>query len=147
MDYEYKYKKKLFGNLNFIAFLVRNKMINQKVPFYVFSDLLSNASQGRGDNRLNTYEGACKFLQQIGQTLDKSDRSNLTEKQQKSQEEFERIIQTLQSVSDDPKVDTRTRIIVKNTLELRERGWDSKNDKDVPKTQEQHKKDFFKDQS
>lgn len=147
MDYEYKYKKKLFGNLNFIAFLVKNKMINQKVPYYVFDDLLLKASAGQGDNKVNTFEGACKFLQQIGKTLDKSDRSNLTGKQGEAQEKFEKIIQTLQNVADNPKVDTRTRIIIKNTLELRERGWDSKNDKDGPKTQEQHKKDYHKEQN
>ena len=71
MDYEYKHKKKLFGNLNFIALLVKNKMINQKVPFYVFGDLLKDASQHKGQNKLNTYEGACKFLLQIGSTIDK----------------------------------------------------------------------------
>lgn len=62
MDYEYKHKKKLFGNLNFIALLVKNKMLNKNVPYFVFDGLLNRASSGKGENKVNTYEGACKFL-------------------------------------------------------------------------------------
>jgi hypothetical protein len=74
MDYEYKHKKKLFGNLNFIALLIKNKMILEKVIFFVFSDLLSSAGKELGSksmNKLNTFEGACKFLVQIGSTVDR----------------------------------------------------------------------------
>lgn len=148
MDYEYKYKKKLFGNLNFIAFLVKSRMINQQVPFYVFDGLLDNATSGKGENKVNTYEGACKFLRQIGDSLDYMySETPLTDKQKIAQAKFDKVIETLQRVSEDTTVENRTRIIIKNTLDLREVGWTSKNDKDQPKTQEQHKKDYHKEQN
>ena len=43
MDYETKHKKKVYGNLNFIALLIKNKMINRKISFYVLNKILENA--------------------------------------------------------------------------------------------------------
>ncbi len=71
MDYEHKHKKKLFGNLNFIAALVKNKMLNKKVPFYVLESLLEKScTKQQGENKLNTFEGTCKFLGQIASKID-----------------------------------------------------------------------------
>lgn len=65
MDYETKHKKKVYGNLNFIALLIKNKMINRKISFYVLNKILENAkstNKNEGQRKLNIYEGACKFL-------------------------------------------------------------------------------------
>lgn len=44
MDYETKHKKKVFGNLNFIALLIKNKMINKKISFHVLNEILKKAN-------------------------------------------------------------------------------------------------------
>jgi len=44
MDYETKHKKKVFGNLNFIALLIKNKMINKKISFHVLNEILKRAN-------------------------------------------------------------------------------------------------------
>lgn len=74
MDYETKHKKKVYGNLDFIALLIKNKMINWKISFYVLNKILENAkssNKNEGQRKLNIYEGACKFLQTIGGQIDK----------------------------------------------------------------------------
>lgn len=43
MDYETKYKKKIYGNLTFIGLLIKNSMINRKISFYILETILEKA--------------------------------------------------------------------------------------------------------
>lgn len=45
MDFETKQKKKIYGNLSFIALLIIHKMINKKISFYVLNKILENAKK------------------------------------------------------------------------------------------------------
>jgi len=65
MDFENKKKKKIYGNLNFIGLLIKSKMINKQIAFHVLETTLKNSSADDHVSKvkkLNTYEGACKFL-------------------------------------------------------------------------------------
>lgn len=78
MDMEFRYKKRLFGNLNFIGRLVEKKMISYAIPVTILKKLLSY--KNKKDSNLNTLEGACKFLESVGPVIDKHGKK-LTEKQ------------------------------------------------------------------
>lgn len=117
----------MFGNLNFIAHLTRNKMINLKIAQYILDRLLEQESSDKSANTLNTYEGACKFLSAIGSEIDKAcSGKELTKKQQARQDDFEQFLVNLQALGDSGQVDNRIRMIVKNTLDTRKDNWQSK---------------------
>jgi len=70
MDMEFKFKRRLFGNLNFIGKLVEKKMISLSIPVSILKRLLDYPNL-KGSN-LNTLEGACKFLESVGPVIDKT---------------------------------------------------------------------------
>lgn len=102
MDYENKKKKKIYGNLNFIGLLIKSKMINKQIAFYVLENTLKNSvadDHVSKIKKLNTYEGACKFLLQVGSLIDMKNKNLDKDRDRENQAKFETIFQTLMDVS------------------------------------------------
>jgi hypothetical protein len=151
-DFKYRYKKRLFGNLNFIAELYKKKLIGTNIPILVFKLLL-----GLGDGNKNkndfTIEGACTMLARVGSKLDKKDKvdgdspkkkkDGSKSSAEKYQESFELVLKTLEDLQVDETVDSRIRVIIKNTLERRNNGWIATIIDEGPKTKKQMYKEHM----
>lgn len=149
-DYIYKYKKRLFGNLKFIAELYNKGLLSTGVAFYVVG-VLTGRVAGYKFNDF-TIEGSCTFLSKLGGRLDKkikieelrkNNENEKADKLKEVQDKFEEVINTLKSFQIDESVDYRVRILIKNTLELRENDWIQNIQDEGPKTKKQIKKDHM----
>ena len=130
-DFTYRYKKRLTGNLKFIAELYKKKLISANIPMIVLTTLLGGANVKHNDL---TIEGACTFFEKVGIRLDKRDKveklneeggNSPTKKEGKdgeggkkslvkNQEIFEDLFKTLKNFQTDESVDSRVRYIIKN---------------------------------
>lgn len=144
-DAEYKYKKRLKGNLNFIAELFKKKIVSKPVPMYVLQILLGMYEDETAFNNF-TLDGACMFLGKVGAKLEK-----LTAKPKKGDEsskneyseKFEAIVKRLEFFEQDENTEQRIRLLIKNRLDLRSNGWVDKDSHDGPKTKSQIKKEHL----
>lgn len=159
-DFEYRYKKRLLGNLKFIAELYKKKLIGAAVPLYVLSHLLAINSTGLTLNNF-TIEGACTFISKVGEKLDKNnpfveqpadeakDKMELKKSSSKSADNntiaFELIIKKLTELQKDETVESRIRIIIQNTLAKRENQWMDNIVDEGPKTKKQIRKDHMRE--
>lgn len=157
-DFTYRYKKRLTGNLKFIAELYKKKLISANIPMIVLTTLLGGANVKHNDL---TIEGACTFFEKVGIRLDKRDKveklkeeggNSPTKKEGKdgeggkksfvkNQEIFEDLFKTLKNFHTDESVDSRVRYIIQNWIETRKTGWEDKELNEGPKTKKQIKKD------
>jgi hypothetical protein len=146
-DFEFRYKRRLFGNLKFIAELFKKKIVSRPVPLYVLSHLLGIYGDEGSYNDF-TIEGACTFVAKVGSKLDKqksgsSPRKGDTSSKSNDNSKFDAVIDKLLEFQFDDKVDTRIQFIIKNTLSMRELGWKDKDNEDGPKTKSQIKKEHM----
>ena len=157
-DFEYRYKKRLFGNLKFIAELFKKRLVSSNIPLIVMNQLCGITSKEVNEF---TIEGACTLLAKVGEKLDKAeklkqqkleeesptkDKKKMKNKDkgsslEKNQERFEEILKKMGMLLVDEKIDKRVRYIIQNTLSLRETGWIDKDLIDGPKTKKQIKRD------
>jgi hypothetical protein len=149
-DYIYKYKKRLFGNLKFIAELYNKNLLSVRIAFYVL-EILTGMREGYKFNDF-TVEGACTFLTRVGAKMDKKikiDELEAVNELQKAdklkdvQNKFEIVMEVLKNFQADETVDNRVKILIKNTLELRENEWIQNIQDEGPKTKKQIKKDHM----
>ena len=148
-DMKYRYKKKLLGNLKFVAQLYNKKMVGSKVWYLILYNLL-----GKKNMKLTelTIEGAWVFLERTGKKLESHFLSKNPEggskdgkESNKSLANFEEIIQTLHKIQNDQGVSSRIRILIKNTLQKRDNDWTDSLQNDGPKTKYQIKKDHLRE--
>lgn len=157
-DFEYRYKKRLFGNLKFIAELYKKKLVGPAVALYVLRKLL-----GLIDYKQNEFmiEGACTFMSRVGEKLDK--KRNLDEpetpraddgetsptkvqgKRKENQEMFETIISKMEEFQRDENIESRIRIILQNTLAKRDDDWKENIKDEGPKTKKQLKDELLRE--
>ncbi|CAI2377618.1 unnamed protein product [Moneuplotes crassus] len=150
-EFTYKYKKRLFGNLTFIAELYKKKLVGINVPIVVLRTLLGQTDEEFGQKANEfTVEGACTFLKRVGSRLDKATKSKskkggeespTKKKSEKHQETFENMLVVLKGYEDNEYSKSRVGYLIKNTLEMRESNWENKDIKEGPKTKKQIKKD------
>ena len=145
-DNEFKYKKRLFGNLKFIAELFKKKLVVKTVPLYVLRLLLGMEA----DTKCNdfTIEGACTFICKVGARLEKLTNKSSTgdnpaeEEKGDSENVFTKVINRIEELGQSETVDQRIRFIIKNTIEVKEMGWVDKDEQEGPKTKKKIKQEF-----
>ena len=71
-DFTFRYKKRLFGNLKFIAELFKKRLTSSNIPLIVLEKLLGISNKEIMNDF--TIEGACTFLGKIGSKLDKKEK-------------------------------------------------------------------------
>lgn len=131
-DYEYRYKKRLFGNLKLIAELYKKKVVGRQVAVYVLKTLL-----GMEQHKYNefTIEGACTFITKVGEKL---------EKQTKNDDgAFPSIMRKFEEFNEDKNIDVRIRYIIQNALSRRDDGWIDQDTIDGPKTKKQIRQNYM----
>lgn len=163
-EFEYRYKKRLFGNLKFIAELYKKKLVGPGVALFVMGHLLGFSGESKTYNDF-TIEGACTFISRVGEKLDKAKKIKETEEEKKNAPEspkkkkkedvesksksnqnyFESCINMLKKLEVDESVDSRVRILIKNTMAKRENNWKENIQDEGPKTKKQIKKDLMRE--
>ena len=165
-DFEYRYKKRLFGNLKFIAELYKKKLVGPGVALHVLGNLLGLSEPFNYNNF--TIEGACTFLTKVGEKLDKAkkiqeqkeaaekegdskskskkkSKGKQTSSTEKNQEIFEAVVDRMTEFMKNQEIDSRIRIIIQNTLDRRENDWVENIQDEGPKTKKQIKKDHLRE--
>ena len=156
-EFEYKYKKRLFGNLKFIAELYKKKLISKSICLHVLANLLGKTQLMKSNEF--TIEGACTFLTRVGEKLEKQvlkttdgeDESPAIKEENKedaektkSKDAYLNIIGTLTNLQQDVSISSRVRILIQNTLHKKENNWVENIQDEGPKTKKQIREDHLR---
>lgn len=157
-EFEYKYKKQLYGNLKFIAELYKKRLVSKAVCLYVLAYLLGKVHMAANEF---TIEGACTFLSKVGEKLERQvlkaqegdDEDFPTHKKSKEKEDMTKlnqknaylnIIEILTNYQQDQNISSRIRIIIQNTMHKRDNNWVENIQEEGPKTKKQIREDHLR---
>ncbi|CAI2379317.1 unnamed protein product [Moneuplotes crassus] len=146
-EHVYKYRKRLFGNLMFVAELSKKKLLTIRTTLEILAGLLGKDPKNP-ELKSNefTVEGACIFVKRVGPRLDfnvqKSKKSKPLERKP-HHDEFDKLMIVFEQFQSKEYNKTRVGYLIKNILEMRSKGWEDRALKEGPKTKKQIQDDHF----
>ena len=140
-----KIKKQMLGNIKFIGELYKKEMLKEKIMHYCIQQLLK-IEETTDDRELSLikddemdeedHEALCNLFVSIGRQVD-----NVISRPQMNFY-FKRIA----ALSNDKSLNSRSRFMYKDLLELKENKWKARREEETAKTLDEIKKDFEKEE-
>ncbi|KAK9820051.1 hypothetical protein WJX72_005497 [[Myrmecia] bisecta] len=125
---ELKGRRRMLGNIQFIGQLYKYKMLTEKIMHTCIRKLLGEIDNPKRED----VECLCKLLSTVGRQLDESK----TGKGQ-GRQHMDAYFQRIQRLAQSPKLDSRIRFMLQDTIELRHAQWVERRKVEGPKTIEE----------
>uniref|UniRef100_A0A7S4SH97 MIF4G domain-containing protein n=1 Tax=Alexandrium monilatum TaxID=311494 RepID=A0A7S4SH97_9DINO len=105
---EFKYKTRMIGNIRFVGALLTRKMLASKVMFAIIEELLTHTTP-------EALESLATLLTVVGPTFDRTEWAY--------HDLFTTVFKQVKAISEKASCNPRARCLLKDLLDLRQRGW------------------------
>lgn len=126
-----KEKQKLFGNIQFLGDLYKQRLVTDSVISQVFQQLLGVGTLDDSTVNDNTIEAALRLINKIGKVLDDKKSEKADDKKKGNNihatmdKVYDRFRELMEFSDTDPKnrASTRLKYLIKNMFDDRDKGW------------------------
>ncbi|XP_074272849.1 eukaryotic translation initiation factor 4G-like isoform X2 [Silene latifolia] len=121
-----KVRRRMLGNIRLIGELYKKRMLTERIMHECIKKLLGNYQNADEEN----IEALCKLMSTIGDMIDHS----------KAKEHIDAYFDIMRQLSNDMKLSSRVRFMLKDTIDLRKNKWQQRRKVEGPKKiEEVHK--------